>query len=215
MQEFQWSLSELNIETTGLCESRPLPFSDDQRARDVAYDLSSTDALINTTVESLFPSGFPEEFVLFATIRVEPGNSADLFTIIDEDQSLSFSLNPVEFEYRRRGKTPVRASVGENLNDGAWHRVAFAVRRRHVALSLDCAKPKAHVRRPRGFNPSFSRNSVVRLGGQFQVRVPYKTVCFFWPISRQKGRVGCDLEDVYAYKTVLNTFESATHATRR
>lgn len=169
VQEFQWTLQELNIETTGLCESRPLPFSEDQRARDVAYDLSSTDAMINTTAESLFPSGIPDEFVLFATVKVEPDNIADLFTIIDGEQSLSFSLNPVEFEYRRRGKSPVRAGVGKNLADGTWHRVAFAVRRKHVTLSLDCAKPKEHVRRPRDFNPRFSQNSVVRLVGQFKV----------------------------------------------
>ena len=169
VHEFQWTLDELNIKTTGLCESRPLPFSEDQRVRDVAYDLSSTDAVINTTAESLFPSGIPEEFLLFATVKVDPDNTADLFTIIDGEQSLSFSLNPVEFEYRRRGEAPVHAGVGESLADGVWHRVAFAVRRRHVALSLDCAKPKAHIRRPRGFNPNFSQNSVVRLGGQFKV----------------------------------------------
>jgi len=171
VQEFQWTLRELNIETTGLCKSRPLPFSEDQRARDVAYDLTATDEVINTTAESLFPNGIPEEFVLFATIKAERDNTADLFTIIDGEQSLSFSLNPVEFEYRRRGKAPVRAGVGESLADGTWHRLAFAVRRKHVALSLDCAKPREQLRKPRGFNPSFSRNSVVRLGGQFKVRV--------------------------------------------
>lgn len=169
VQEFQWSLSELDIETTGLCESRPLPFSDGQRARDVAYDLSSTDATINTTVGSLFPNGLPEEFVLFATVKVETDNRADLFTIIDSEQSLSFSLNPVEFEYRRRGKAPVRAGVRKRLADGAWHRVAFVVRKRHVALSLDCAKPNEHARKPKGFDPSFSPNSVVRLEEQFKV----------------------------------------------
>ncbi|XP_078356332.1 collagen alpha-1(V) chain-like [Oculina patagonica] len=168
VQEFQWSLSELNIETTGLCESRPLPFSDGQWARDVAYDLSSTDATINTTVGSLFPNGLPEEFVLFATVKVETDNRADLFTIIDSEQSLSFSLNPVEFEYRRRGKAPVRAGVSKRLADGAWHRVAFAVRKRHVALSVDCAKPKEHPKKPKGFDPSFSPNSVVRLEEQFK-----------------------------------------------
>ena len=169
VQEFQFSLSELNIETTGLCESRPLPFSDDQRARDVAYDLSSTNAIINTTVESLFPNGIPDEFVLFTTVKVEPDNTADLFTIIDGEQSLSFSLNPVEFEYRRRGKAPVRAGVDDNLADGKWHRVAFAVRKKHVLLSLDCAKPKEHNRRPKGFQPSFGQDSVVRLDELFKV----------------------------------------------
>ena len=169
MQEFQWTLQGLNIETTGLCENRPLPFSEDQRARDVAYDLSSTDAVINTTARSLFPNGIPEEFVLFATVKVEPDNTADLFTIMDGEQSLSFSLSPVEFEYRRRRESTVLVRVGENLADGAWHRVAVAVRRKHLSLSLDCARPKKHVRRPRGFNPIFSQNSVVRLGSQFKV----------------------------------------------
>lgn len=177
MQEFQWNLLELNLETTGLCESRPLPFSDDQRARDVAYDLSSTDEVINTTAGSLFPSGIPEEFVVFATVKVQPDNTADLFTISDGDQSLSFSLNPIEFEYRRRGATPVRAGVQESIADGAWHRVAFAVRRKHLALSLDCAKPKTRVRRPRGFKPSFSQNSNVRIGGQFKVRAKRPRDC--------------------------------------
>lgn len=170
MQEFQWNLLELNLETNGLCESRPLPFSEDQKARDVAYDLSSTDEVINTTAGSLFPSGIPEEFVVFATVKVQPDNTADLFTISDGDQSLSFSLNPIEFEYRRRGAAPVRAGVQESIADGAWHRIAFAVRRKHLALSLDCAKPKTRVRRPRGFKPSFSQNSNVRIGGQFKVR---------------------------------------------
>lgn len=168
VQEFQWSLSELNIETTGLCKSRPLPFSDGRQVWDIAYDLSSTDTTINTTVDTLFPNGIPEEFVLFATVKVETDNKADLFTIIDGQQSLSFSLNPVEFEYRRRGKAPVRAGFSERLNDGAWHRVAFAVRQRHVTLSLDCAKPKEHVKKPRGFNPSFGQNAIVRLEGEFK-----------------------------------------------
>ena len=169
VQEFQWSLSELDIETTGLCKSRPLPFSDGRKGWDIAYDLSSTDTTINTTVDSLFPNGIPEEFVLFATVKVETNNRADLFTIIDGKQSLSFSLNPVEFEYRRRGKAAVRAGFSERLNDGAWHRVAFAVRQRHVTLSLDCAKPKEHVKKPKGFNPSFGRNGIVRLEGDFKV----------------------------------------------
>ena len=169
VQEFQLSLSELNIETTGLCQSRPLPFSDGQRARDVAYDLSSTNVTVHTVVGSLFPNGFPEEFVLFATVKVETDNRADLFTIIDGEQSLSFSLNPVEFEYRRRGEAPVRAGVSERLADGEWHRVAFAVRKKHVALSLDCAKPKEHGRKPKGFNPSFSSHSVLRLEEHFKV----------------------------------------------
>ena len=170
MQEFQWTLSELDIETVGLCQSRPLPFSDDQRAPDVAYDLSSTSAVINTTVDSLFPNGIPEEFVLFATVKVANDNTADLFTIIDGEQSLSFSLNPVEFEYRRRGKAPVRAGISKTLADGAWHRVALAVRKKHVTLSLDCARRKEHGRKPRGFRPSFGRDSVVRLEEQFKVR---------------------------------------------
>ena len=169
VQEFQWTLHELNIETTGLCESRPLPFSEDQRARDVAYDLSSTDTMINTTLDSLFPNGIPDEFVLFVTVKVQPDNREDLFTIIDAEQSLSFSLNPVEFEYRRRGRNPLRVGVEENLADGAWHRVAFAVQRKHVELSVDCVKPKVRVRKPKGFNPSFSQSAIVRLGGQFKV----------------------------------------------
>ena len=186
VQEFQWNLLELNLETTGLCESRPLPFSEDQRARDVAYDLSSTDEVINTTAGSLFPSGIPEEFVVFATVKVQPDNTADLFTISDGDQSLSFSLNPIEFEYRRRGVAPVRAGVQESIADGAWHRVAFAVRRKHLALSLDCAKPKTRVRRPRGFKPSFSQNSNVRIGGQFKVRAkrPRDCGCLSFGFSR-------------------------------
>lgn len=169
VQEFQWSLNELDIETTGLCESRPLPFSDGQRAGDVAYDLSSTVSTINTTVESLFPNGIPDEFVLFATVKVATDNRADLFTIIDGEQSLSFSLNPVEIEYRRRGKAPVRAGVRERLTDGEWHRVAFLVRKKHVALSLDCATPKGRARMPKGFNPNFGPDSVVRLEEQFKV----------------------------------------------
>ena len=171
VQEFQWSLSELEIETVGLCPSRPLPSSSDQEVEDVAYDLSSTSATINTTVESLFPNGFPEDFVLFATVKVDPDNTADLFTIMDTEQSLSFSLSPLEFEYRRRGKAPFRVRLNQSLADGAWHRVAIAVRKKHVTLSLDCAEPRGHVRRPRGFRPSFGRDSVVRLEEQFQVRI--------------------------------------------
>ena len=171
VQEFQWSLSELEIETVGLCPSRPLPSSSDQEVEDIAYDLSSTSATINTTVESLFPNGFPEDFVLFATVKVDPDNTADLFTIMDTDQSLSFSLSPLEFEYRRRGKAPFRVRLNQSLADGAWHRVAIAVRKKHVTLSLDCAEPRGHVRRPRGFRPSFGRDSVVRLEEQFQVRI--------------------------------------------
>ena len=214
MQEFQWNLLELNLETTGLCESRPLPFSDDQRARDVAYDLSSTDEVINTTAGSLFPSGIPEEFVVFATVKVQPGNTADLFTISDGDQSLSFSLNPIEFEYRRRGAAPLRAGVQESIADGAWHRVAFAVRRKHLALSLDCAKPKTRVRRPRGFKPSFSQNSNVRIGGQFQVRAkrPRDCVAFIFPFFEElavciagkkegltRNMKGSDKHDAFAF----------------
>lgn len=169
VQEFQWSLSELDIETTGMCSNRPLPFYDGLQGLDVAYDLSSTDTTINSTVDALFPNGFPAEFVLFATVKVETDNRADLFTIIDGKQSLSLSLNPVEFEYIRRGRAPVRAGFKERLNDGAWHRVAFAVRERHVTLSLDCAKPKEHVKKPKGFNPSFGQNGIVRLEGDFKV----------------------------------------------
>lgn len=168
VQEFQWSLSELEIETVGLCPSRPLTSSSDQEVEDIAYDLSSTSATINTTVESLFRNGFPEEFVLFATVKVDPDNTADLFTIMDTEQSLSFNLNPLEFEYRRRGKAPFRVRLNQTLADGAWHRVAIAVRKKHVTLSLDCAEPIGHVRRPRGFRPSFGQDSVVRLEEQFQ-----------------------------------------------
>lgn len=173
VQEFQWSLHELSIETTGMCESRPLPFSEDQKARDVAYDLSSFDATINATLDSLFPNGVPEEFVLFATVKVQPDNRAELFTIIDAEQSLSFNLNPVELEYRRRGRNPLRVGVGKNLADGAWHRVAFAVRGKHVELSLDCSKDKIRAKKPRGFNPNFSQGAVVRLGGLFKVGIKF------------------------------------------
>ena len=165
------SLDELNIETTGFCRDRPLPYSSNQRARDVAYDLSSAVTPLNaTTADSLFLSGIPDEFAILVTVRVEPGNTAELFSIMDGDQKLSFRLNPeVEIEFRQRDEAPARVGYNVNITDGRWHRVAFALKKKHVSLALDCEKPKAHVRKPKNFNPNLGPTSVIFLGPHFQV----------------------------------------------
>ncbi|XP_077505013.1 uncharacterized protein LOC144114882 isoform X2 [Amblyomma americanum] len=131
----------------GICEQRPAWLDADGTPMflgpDTAYGLSRAANLSVPTAEA-FSRGFPRDFSVLATFRIEQNTRGYLLAVYDWDDREQLSLHVGEnltFALRStngNGSAVSEAVFAEAFNDGKWHRMALSVKGDAVTLVKDC-----------------------------------------------------------------------------
>ncbi|XP_075553366.1 collagen alpha-1(V) chain-like [Dermacentor variabilis] len=131
----------------GICEQRPAWLDTDGTPMflgpDTAYGISRGANLSVSTLEA-FPFGFPRDFSVLATFRMEQNTRGYLLSVYDWNDEEQLSLHMGEnltFALRSangNGSTVYSAVFTEPFNDGKWHRMALSVKGDAVTLVKDC-----------------------------------------------------------------------------
>ncbi|KAL1429205.1 hypothetical protein MTO96_016536 [Rhipicephalus appendiculatus] len=131
----------------GICDQRPAWLDADGTPMflgpDTAYSISGGANLSVSTVEA-FPYGFPRDFSVLATFRMQQNTRGYLLAVYDWDDEEQLTLHAGEnltFALRSdssNASTVYSAVFTEPFNDGKWHRMGLSVKGDAVTLVKDC-----------------------------------------------------------------------------
>ncbi|XP_040065128.1 collagen alpha-1(V) chain [Ixodes scapularis] len=111
---------------------------------DTAYRISQQ-AMLTVATEQAFPAGFPRDFSILATLRVEQNTEGFLLSVHDPE-----GLEHLSLHLGQNVTVGLRSDIGndsvlsvavftDSVNDGKWHRLSLSVKGNSVTLVKDCA----------------------------------------------------------------------------
>lgn len=146
---------------------------------ETAYRLSSN-AMVEQSVATSFPSGFPNDFAVLVTARPQSSSNAFILTMHSAVGRLRIGVeigsNP-KFIYVDKNNSPGRENSpmfnGTSMPQGEWTRFAYAVRGQQIVLYMEC-QPVRTMRLDREEDADLGNDGVFLVGRELGASSTYQ-----------------------------------------